>query len=191
MRTQLRIIAGSLRGRRLTCTVEPTLRPMPDMVREALFNILADAVVDRRFVDLFAGTGAVGLEAVSRGAAHVTFVERNPRTAGEIVRNLQTFGVAGRGDVQKADVYRWVERWHAPAEPVIVFLGPPYPDLQHRPDALLAALAELQQKVAPGSVLVLQSEKTLDVARLPDPEHWDQRQYGRNRLSIWTKEIGQ
>src|SRR5262249_53451153 len=62
MRTQLRIVAGSLKGRKLACTVAPDLRPMPDRVRESLFNILSEVVVDRPFFDLFAGTGAVGFE---------------------------------------------------------------------------------------------------------------------------------
>ena len=65
MRTQLRIVAGSLRGRKLTCDVNPQVRPAPQMVREALFSILGNAVPDRPFFDLFAGTGAVGLEAFS------------------------------------------------------------------------------------------------------------------------------
>jgi 16S rRNA (guanine966-N2)-methyltransferase len=158
------------------------------MVREALFSILGNAVPGRPFLDLFAGTGAIGLEALSRGSAAVEFVERDARVAGEIVRHLQAFGVAGRGRVQRADVYRWVERWRPPSEPVTIFLGPPFPDLEHRPEALLQALAQLQQKAAPGSVLVLQSEKTFDIQQLPDPEKWDQRRYGRNQLSIWVKE---
>src|SRR5262245_34958321 len=132
MRTQLRIVAGSLRGRRLTCTVAPGLRPMPDMVRQALFSILGNAVPGRTFYDLFAGTGAVGLEALSRGADCVVFVERDNRVAAEIGRHLTEFGVADRADVERADVYRWADRWDAPAEPVNLFLGPPYPDYRER-----------------------------------------------------------
>src|SRR5262249_29958041 len=134
MRTQLRIVAGSLRGRKLTCTVQPGLRPIPDMVREALFSILGDAVPDRPFYDLFAGTGAVGLAALSRGARSATFLERDVRVAGEILRPLPAFGVADRAEVHRLDVYRWADRWEAPAEPVTVFLGPPYPDYQQRLD---------------------------------------------------------
>jgi 16S rRNA (guanine(966)-N(2))-methyltransferase RsmD len=159
------------------------------MVREALFNILASRVPDRQFFDLFAGTGAVGMEALSRGASQVTFLERNPRTASEIARNLDTLGVAGRWDLQRADVYRWAERWQPPFEPANVFLGPPFPDLQRRADALLAVLAALQRKLAAESVIVLQNEKTLDFALLPDQERWDHRHYGRNWLSIWVKEL--
>jgi 16S rRNA (guanine(966)-N(2))-methyltransferase RsmD len=187
MRTHLRIVAGSLRGRKLTYTVNPALRPTPDMVREALFSILGDAVPDRTFLDFFAGTGAIGLEALSRGAQSVVFVERDPRLAGEIVRHLQAFGMAEQAKVHRADVYRWAEQWQAPSEPVTIFLGPPFPDFANRLDSLLHVLAGLQQRLAPGSILVLQSEKTFAAEKLPDPEPWEQRLYGRNRLSIWVK----
>ncbi len=187
MRTQLRIVAGSLRGRKLTCNVEPGLRPTPDMVREALFNILRDVVPDRPFLDLFAGTCAVGLEALSRGASHLDAVERDVRVANEIGRHVREFGLADRGSIHRADVYRWVERWQSPPEPVNVFLGPPFPDLEQRLDLLVQALGDLQRKLAPGSVIVLQSEKTFATDKLPDAEHWEHRLYGRNRLSIWTR----
>jgi 16S rRNA (guanine966-N2)-methyltransferase len=158
------------------------------MVREALFSILGHAVPGRLFVDLFAGTGAVGMEALSRGAVAAEFIERDPRIASEIVRHLHTFGIADRGRVHRADVYRWAERWHPPAEPSTIFLGPPYPDLEQRPADLMRVVATLQEKAAPGSVLVLQSDKTFDPDQLPDKDKWDQRHYGRNRLSIWVKE---
>jgi 16S rRNA (guanine(966)-N(2))-methyltransferase RsmD len=188
MRTQLRIVAGSLRGRKLTCTVAPDLRPMPDMVRQALFSILGNAVPGRDFYDLFAGTGAVGLEALSRGASTVHFLERDVRTANEIVRHLHEFGVADRATVHRGDVYRWTDRWEAPREPVTLFLGPPYPDYQHRLDNFLALVKSLQDKVAPGTVIVLQCEKTFDFNKLPGGGSWDQRRYGRNWLLFWVKE---
>ena len=188
MRVQLRIVAGSLRGRKLTVNVGEDLRPAPQMVREALFSILGDAVPGRPFFDLFAGTGAVGLEALSRGADPVTLVERDFRTAGEITRHLAAFGVAEQASVVRADAYRWAERWEAPAEPVNVFIGPPYPDYQRRLKDLLLLVADLQQKVAPGSVLVLQAERTFSAAKLPAGDQWEQRHYGRNSLLIWVKE---
>lgn len=188
MRTQLRIVAGILKGRRLTYTVAPNLRPTPDLVREALFSILGTAVPGRPFFDLFAGTGAVGMEAVSRGAMPVFLVEWDVSAAAAILRHLQTFGITGAATVHRADVYRWIARWQAPSEPVNIFLGPPFPDFERRPEDLIQGLADLQQKVAPGSVLVLQSEKSWIPDCLPNPEAWEHRQYGRNRLSIWVKE---
>jgi 16S rRNA (guanine(966)-N(2))-methyltransferase RsmD len=196
MRTQLRIVAGSLKGRRLTCTVAPNLRPTPDLVREALFSILGSAVPDRPFIDLFAGTGAVGMEGLSRGATPVIFVEWDVQAAADIIRHLQTFGVADQATVQRADVYRWIARWEPPTEPLNIFLGPPFGDFGRRPEDVVKGLTSLQQKMAPGSVLVLQNEKTRHESLedwipsgLPDPDHWEHRLYGRNRLSIWVKEV--
>ncbi len=188
MRAQLRIVAGAFRGRKLICTVAEGLRPTPQMVREALFSILGNAVPGHPFYDLFAGTGAVGLEALSRGARPVVFVERDPRAAADITRHLEVFGVADQATLVRTDVYRWAERWEAPSEPVNFFLGPPFSDYQRRLDDLLHLLATLQGKMAPGSVLVVQGEKTFDFAKLPAPDQWEQRRYGRNWLLIWVKE---
>src|SRR5881392_2389659 len=93
MRTAIRIVAGKLRGRRVTCTVTPELRPTPQMVREAFFSILGDAIPERPFVDVFAGTGVIGLEALSRGAKHATFLERDFQLANQIDRYLKEFGL--------------------------------------------------------------------------------------------------
>ena len=187
MRTQLRIVAGVLRGRKLTCDVNPQVRPAPQMVREALFSILGNAVPGRAFFDLFAGTGAVGLEALSRGAGPVVFVERDFRIADQIQKHLQAFDVADRGRLVRGDVYHWVQRWQAPAEPVTLFLGPPFADFEHRLEALLTLIADLQTKSAADSVLVLQSETPFTTEQLPDNLQWDVRKYGRNQLMIWVK----
>src|SRR5438094_286823 len=128
MRVQLRIVAGSLRGRKIHFQVNPDLRPTPQMVREALFSILGNAVPDRPFFDVFAGTGANGLEAISRGASFATFVERDFRLAQEIDNHLKAFGVSDRGQVIRTDVYRWAGQWRLPQEPVNVFISPPFAD---------------------------------------------------------------
>jgi 16S rRNA (guanine(966)-N(2))-methyltransferase RsmD len=188
MRTQLRIVAGRLRGRRLTVDVHPRLRPTPDRVREALFNILGNAVPDRTFVDVFAGTGVVGLEALSRGASSVTFVERDFRSVQALERHLEEFGVADEATVVRADVYAWGQRYEPPAEPIAFFLSPPFADLERRPDDLLKLIADLLHKAQPGSVLVLQSEAHVVLEPLPATESLDRRRYGRNELLIWVKE---
>ncbi len=185
MQTQIRIVSGQLRGRKLTCNVEPGMRPMPDRVREALFSILTSEIHTRPFFDLFAGTGAVGMEALSRGAVPVTFVEFNGKTASEIIRHLKAFDVEDQAHVLKADVYRWASRWIAPTEPVTVFLGPPFPDLFKRDEELMDVLATLLSKLPAESMLVIQTEKDFDVDLLPEPESWGHRLYGRNRLSFW------
>lgn len=185
MQTQLRIVSGLLRGRKITCRVEPELRPMPDRVRESLFSILYPNIADRPFFDLFAGTGAVGLEALSRGAFPVVFVELEGKVSAEIFQHVKAFGVADRAFVRRADVFRWVERWQAPVEAVTVFLGPPFPFLFKRCDALMAVTATLQGKLASGSILVIQTEKDFDPSQLPEPDAWEHRLYGRNRISLW------
>src|SRR5258708_39440237 len=108
IRTELRIIAGSLRRRKLDCVVHEDLRPTPQMVREALFSILGNAVPERAFYDVFAGTGANGLEAISRGASEAFFLERDQRLAMDIDKNLRKFEVHDRATVVRTDVYRWV-----------------------------------------------------------------------------------
>jgi 16S rRNA (guanine966-N2)-methyltransferase len=191
MRTQIRIVAGSLRGRKLSCTVNPTLRPTPQMVREALFSILGNAVPGRPFLDVFAGTGVVGLEALSRGAASVVFVERDFRLSAELEQHLNAFGVGEQARIARADVYRWAERWQALPEPVTIFLSPPFIDFERRPDDLFGLVGQLQQRSADGSVLVLQAESSADLAGLPDRDAWDERRYGRNLLLIWVKETAE
>src|SRR5881227_936157 len=111
MRTQLRIVAGTLRGRKLTCNVNPNLRPTPQRVREALFSLLGNAVPERPFFDVFAGTGVIGIEALSRGASSATFVERDFGLIREVERHLRQFGVFDQAHLARADVYRWAERW--------------------------------------------------------------------------------
>ncbi len=120
----LRIIGGTWRGRRLRFPPTPEIRPTPDRVRETLFNWVAARVPGARCLDLFAGSGALGLEALSRGAAHVTFVERDLAAAGEIRARLADWG-ARAASVEHADARSFLER--QPASPFdIVFLDPPF-----------------------------------------------------------------
>ncbi len=188
MRTQIRIVAGSLRGRKLYCTVNPNLRPTPQMVREALFSILGNAVPERPFFDVFAGTGVVGLEALSRGARSVTFVERDVRLIAELERHIAQFGVETGTRIVRGDVYRWIDRWQPPPEPVNVFLSPPFGDFARRPDELLQLLALIQAKMHADSVLILQAETTAMLDDLARAGEWDIRRYGRNELWFWVKE---
>jgi len=120
----LRIIGGIWRGRRLRFPPSPEIRPTPDRVRETLFNWLAARVPGARCLDLFAGSGALGLEALSRGAAHVTFVERDVAAAREISARLAEWG-ARTASVEQADARHFLAR--APGAPFdIVFLDPPF-----------------------------------------------------------------
>lgn len=188
-KTEVRIVAGSLRGRKLSVVVHPGLRPTPQMVREALFSILGNAVPGRVFYDVFAGTGVVGLEGVSRGASRAALIERDPRQVAGIQKYIDQFGVGDRAQVLRADGYRWAERWvPPPVGPVNLFLSPPFSDLQ--PDKVgefLKLVNELLAKAPDESVLVIQAEDGFPTDRLPDPPAWDYRKYGRNILLIRVK----
>lgn len=121
----MRIIAGTLKGRRLVTPGFEGLRPTADKLRETLFNVIAGRVQDSTVLDGFAGTGAIGLEALSRGAAHVTFVDPDPRAVALIHENLQRCGVAARSLVIKArfiDASSQLTR--APFD--LILLDPPY-----------------------------------------------------------------
>ena len=188
-KVQVRIVAGSLRGRKLTVVVHEGMRPTPQMVREALFSILGNAVPDRVFYDVFAGTGVVGLEAVSRGASSARLIEKDPRQTGDIHKYAESFGVGDKVQVLKADAYRWAERWLPPKDPVNVFLSPPFPDLSEKAEEFLALVNLLLEKSPDTSVLTIQAEDGFPIDRLPDPPAWDVRKYGRNMLLFFVKGV--
>jgi 16S rRNA (guanine966-N2)-methyltransferase len=119
----LRIIGGIWRGRRLRFPPSPQIRPTPDRVRETLFNWLATRIAGARCLDLFAGSGALGLEALSRGAAHVTFVEHDVAAASEIRARLAEWGAREAG-VERIDALGFLARRAAPFD--IAFLDPPF-----------------------------------------------------------------
>ena len=158
------------------------------MVREALFSILGNAVPGRPFYDVFAGTGANGLEALSRGAGFVYFIERDFRLAQEIDQRLRDFGVAADAQVIRTDVYRWAGQWQPPPEPVNLFISPPFADFERRQGDLLTLKATLERKVADESVIVLQTERHAGQELWSEFVNWEERRYGRNLLLLWVKD---
>ena len=123
----MRVIAGTYRSRPLQAPKGLSTRPTSDRLRETLFNVLAGRVVDCRFADLYAGSGAVGIEAISRGAADVVFSERNPAALAAIRANLRGLGVKGGFSVDAAGVSALLRK--GIGKPFdIVFLDPPYDD---------------------------------------------------------------
>jgi 16S rRNA (guanine966-N2)-methyltransferase len=134
----MRIIAGALKGRRLDAPTWNGLRPTSDKLRETLFNVIANRTENARFLDGFAGTGAVGLEALSRGAAHVTFIEGDPRARRLIVQNVERCGVTdgyiivGGGFAEHGGLARHERGGSARRAPLgpfdVIFLDPPYAD---------------------------------------------------------------
>jgi 16S rRNA (guanine966-N2)-methyltransferase len=189
MRTSIRIVAGTLRGRKVNCNVTPDLRPTPQMVREAYFSILGNAIPDRVFVDIFAGTGVIGIEALSRGATMTYFIERDVILAKDLDAHLRTFELTKTSRIYRTDAYRWVAAWVAPKEPVNVWISPPFADLTERTDELLNALQQLQTKVAEDSVIVIQTERGSPLDNVENLLDWERRYYGRNELLIWQREI--
>jgi 16S rRNA (guanine966-N2)-methyltransferase len=122
-RNELRIIGGQWRGRRLRFPDVAAIRPSPDRVRETLFNWLQHDIVGSRCLDLFAGSGALGIEALSRGAAHVTFVDSERVVAGHLRKTLDTLGSAN-ASIKTQDARRFLAG--TPARFDIVFLDPPF-----------------------------------------------------------------
>lgn len=118
----MRVIAGEFRSRRLKTLPGLDTRPTPDRLREALFNVIAPEIEDEVFLDAYAGTGSVGIEALSRGAARAIFIERT-REAAEVIReNLATLGLVKRAEVVQGRVLQYLKQRSAD----IVFLDPPY-----------------------------------------------------------------
>jgi 16S rRNA (guanine(966)-N(2))-methyltransferase RsmD len=145
----MRVIAGTLRGRRLESPRWVGLRPSSDRLRETLFNVLGPRCAGARVLDLCAGSGAVGIEAISRGAAAVTFVEADGRACRLIARNLEGCGVGGGYTIVQSTIERAIA---APTRTYrIVFLDPPYDDPQLDRWIELAGTA-----VEPGGVLVVE-----------------------------------
>jgi 16S rRNA (guanine966-N2)-methyltransferase len=133
----MRIIAGEFRARRLKSIPGAATRPTPDRLRETLFDILAPRIEGAAFLDAYAGTGAVGIEALSRGAAHATFLERHRRALEAIRQNLASLNLEARATVVPGPALLAIPRY--PAD--IVFLDPPY-DLEREYAAVLGLLSE-------------------------------------------------
>ena len=138
----MRVIAGRYKGRRLKTPTWEGLRPTSDKLRETLFNILAPRVEGARVLDGFAGTGAIGIEALSRGAAHVTFIEKDRRAAALIEENLNACGVKEGYTIRCADVIAALNSSPAADAFDLILLDPPY-DIDNASAALDAAAGGL------------------------------------------------
>ncbi|MCB9887970.1 MAG: RsmD family RNA methyltransferase [Planctomycetes bacterium] len=156
----LKVIGGEFGGRNLDSVKGLGTRPLLGQVREAIFNILGDWVEGKEVWDLFAGTGASGIEALSRGAARVWFVEKNNQALQVLKSNLHKLGpeVEARTEVVKADAWRPPEFLPEGAEsevrPDLVFLDPPYSAVAEDPTRSAYLAQQLLQRTAPGGVVV-------------------------------------
>ncbi len=177
----MRITGGTKRGRQLVPWDEGGIRPMRDFVRSALFNILADLVPGARFLDLFSGTGSVGLEALSRGAAQAVFVDSSPEACGIARRNLLGLGLLDRGEVIEKDFQEAIEHLTRRGRRFdLLFVGPPYGK------GLAAAALDLLGTgglLAPGAIVVTEVYKKEDLpSSFGHLRRADRRVYGDNAL---------
>ncbi len=185
----MRIIAGQRRGHKFDGPKDQGTRPTSDLVRESIFNILGEVVEGLLVVDLFAGTGALGLEALSRGADRVIFVERNRENAALIRRNVATLRFEDRATVVVSDAYRWARGFEPlDGEPIVVLIDPPYADYDEHPERVGKLLDGLIAKLPAGSFLSAESRRRFESDVLSDPGAWDVRKYGGTQLAI--REIG-
>jgi 16S rRNA (guanine966-N2)-methyltransferase len=182
----MRIISGQRRGHKIDGPrPKSDVRPTSDLVRESLFNMVGPLVVDRDIVDLFAGTGAIGLEALSRGARSATFIEKNRETLGLIHRNIAILRYQDRARVRLTDAYRWARAFQAETgEPMAVFLDPPYREYEVHTRQMHELLATLMSRLPDGSVLAIEGGRGLDATILPDFDAWDIRRYGDTQIAI-------
>ncbi len=196
-----RIIGGSMRGRKLLFSGDPRTRPMKDRVREAVFNLVGPAVAGTHAIDLFAGTGALGLEAISRGAARGTFIEQHFPTAELIRRNAAELGVTKICTVAPANTFIWAKRFlgaggqaqpapltarnePAPEQRWLVFCSPPYAFYVDREPEMLELIVGLIDRAPPESVFVVEADERFDFGELPRNDAWDVRVYPPAHVGI-------
>jgi len=172
MTGRIRIIGGQWRGRKLEVPNRPGLRPTGDRARETLFNWLQASVPGARCLDLFAGTGALGLEALSRGATLAVLVERDRRLVAALHKVAETWPGGERMEVVGGDVRRWLQTDHRSFD--LVFIDPPFADgLQKE---LLGCLVD-DGHLAPEALVYLEQD-----ARLPEPEPCERYEMRRSKV---------
>jgi 16S rRNA (guanine966-N2)-methyltransferase len=185
---ELRIVAGAWRGRRIAVP-RGAVRPTADRVREAWMSIVGPALDGARVLDLCAGSGALGLEALSRGAVHADFVEQDPKVLPTLRANLVSLGALSRATVHRGEAIRFLEGAVGPAAPPptadaapswdVAFADPPY----HRGTATALAERWLRAPFAAIFGIEHEAERTLPAAVAPATS--DRRQYGDTALTIY------
>ena len=178
----MRIIAGQLKGRRIASPAWDGLRPTSDRLRETLFNVLAPRIEGARVLDAFAGTGALGFEALSRGAAHVEFVDADPRATAAIARTAAAWGVEQGYTIHVGDAVAWLRRLERGPRFDLILLDPPY-SLPHVHAVLEAAAGCL----APGGLLVLERATRRDVEEPVSLERVRDLRSGDSTLTFYRR----
>jgi 16S rRNA (guanine966-N2)-methyltransferase len=184
----MRVIAGKAKGRQLKRVPGEGTRPIMDRVKEALFNILADDILDSSFLDLYAGTGSVGIEALSRGAARVVFVENARSAIKTIEENLRVTGLTG-GEIRRDDVLEYLKRPNPEAFEIIYIAPPQYKGIWIETLQLLDSHPE---HLHPDGVVVIQIDPK-EKGDFTEPESLvnlvpgDERKYGKTLLWFFER----
>jgi 16S rRNA (guanine(966)-N(2))-methyltransferase RsmD len=179
----MRVIAGRAKGIRLQAVPGSGTRPISDRVKEAVFNILAQEVIDAHVLDLFAGTGSVGIEALSRGAARAVFVEKNSRATTVIKANLRATGLQDRAQIVRADVFSFLGKEATPFD--LIYIAPP--QYQGLWSQCLLALDEHPGWLAEGGSAIVQIfPKEFEPLPLQALQLVDERRYGSTLLCFYT-----
>jgi len=190
----MRITGGEFGGRNLKVPKSDAIRPTQDRVREALFNILQCDIAGADFLDLFAGSGAVGLEALSRGAASATFVEANRRHVAVLKENIavlcnsnnQTTQTIKQSSIIVSDCYKWLSNYSGPGFS-IGFADPPYALGEEKGYAsVLKTLAE-RGVIREGGLFIAEMTAVQKAEETPGWELVRDRTYGKTRLCIWRR----
>ena len=188
---KLRIIGGVFRGRLIEYSGDPITRPMKHNIREALFNLVGGWVKDKAVIDLFAGTGAIGLEAISRGATQAIMIERHFPTVRVIEQNIRSLGSQLPAEVHASDTFFWVRKFVKsgtyPDSPWMVFCCPPYDFYVERQAEVMEMLASLIEPAPQGSIFVVESDDRFSTDELPQADQWDVRQYAPAQVAVLKK----
>ena len=179
----MRVISGTAKGIQLQAVPGSGTRPITDRVKEAVFNILGDTIVGSQVLDLFAGTGSVGIEALSRGADQAVFVEKHPKAIATIRTNLRRTALGADARVVRADVFKFLARSPRPFD--LIYIAPPqYQALWSK--TLLALDSMPGWLSADGLVIVQIFPKEFDPLSLDSLQLSEQRKYGSTLLCFYA-----
>lgn len=183
----LRVIAGKAKGRKLKSVPGDTTRPVTDRVKEALFNILAGDVVDSRWWDLFAGTGAIGIEALSRGAAFVRFTDANREPIETIRFNVEHTGFDRQSEIRRGDAFTLLSRG-ADAQFEYIYIAPPqYKQMWEK--ALELVDEDIRWLSEDGWVIVQIDPREYKKVPLEKLDEIEQRKYGSTMLIFYERKL--
>lgn len=216
--SELRIIGGTLRGSKLRYEIfqqggDAVTRPMKHRVREAIFNLISTECTGKHAIDLFAGTGALGLEALSRGSISTTFIEKHVPTSRVIEENIKNLGLTDRAELLVTSAFLWGKRDLPSADwrlriadldsairnpkseiPWVVFCSPPYAFYHERQAEMLELIAAILEHMPSESIMVVEADEAFDFNMLPGhvaenrrDEGWQVRSYPPAVVGIWRK----